>query len=150
MEWGNPLKSHPNPPNLRDPSGHGSWRRRVPPRREFRHLWSPRAHLRGFSGAFIGPRSRHDHLQQAELVPRHLPEFLGNTWKQLQLPPSTALRQHKAGEFRNFLPSVKFPFSPGFCLVVPTGIGSVLLSSFGDTPAQAQSLTQASLVLRWC
>lgn len=38
MEWENPPKS--NPPNLRDPARHGPWRHRVPPRREFHHLWS--------------------------------------------------------------------------------------------------------------
>lgn len=67
-----------------------------------------------------------------------------------QLPPSIIRWQHSAGmpgipEFSpSAVPSVQFPFFPlGPALLFPSGIGSVLVSSFGNTPAQAQTLTQA-------
>lgn len=73
----NPEKSNPNPPNLREPSGHGPGAVRGG---RFPFLETPcptqtgispplvfpglsRARLRGFSRAFIRPRSRCNHFQ---------------------------------------------------------------------------------------
>lgn len=123
-------------PELRGEGDFPPWRRRVPPRQGFHHFGHPGP----FSTAFLGLLSDQD---PDVIVSNRLSWSRVTSWNSWAAPGSgwsktSIAQQHEAGKFQNFLPAAQFPFPPGSCLAVPSGIGSVL------TPQLWESLGPSS------
>lgn len=117
MEWENPEKSNPNPPNLWDPSGAVRGGR-------FPTLETPCPTQTGISSPLVIPGlisaafpellsdQDPDVIASNRLSWSHVTSW--NSWAAL-LPLLKILQQHKARKFWNLLPFVQFPFFPGCC-----------------------------------